>query len=67
MSAKPKFIGEDQTAAEALALMELNAIMHLVVLDRRGRLIGLVHLHDLLGREDFRLNGGLDIAAGPCR
>lgn len=68
MSPHPKTIHEDQTAAEALGLMEFYAITHLVVLDREKRVIGLVHLHDLLGREEFRLNGHLGIAAGPdCR
>ncbi len=59
MTPSPKFIGEKQTAAEALGLMEINGITHLVVVDGRNRLRGLVHLHDLLGRESFRINGGL--------
>jgi arabinose-5-phosphate isomerase len=57
MSPSPKTIDEDQTAAEALAVMELYGITHLAILDRRKRVKGLVHLHDLLGREDFKLNG----------
>jgi len=58
MSASPKIIDEDQSAAEALGLMELHAITHLVIVDRNNRIKGLVHLHDLLGREEFRINGG---------
>jgi arabinose-5-phosphate isomerase len=58
MSPSPKTVNEDQTAAEALGLMELYAITHLVILDRKSRVKGLVHLHDLLGREEFRINGG---------
>jgi arabinose-5-phosphate isomerase len=57
MSPGPKTIDEDQTAAEALAVMELYGITHLAIVDRRKRVKGLLHLHDLLGREDFRLNG----------
>jgi arabinose-5-phosphate isomerase len=57
MSPSPKTIDEDQTAAEALALMELYGITHLAIVDRGKRVKGLLHLHDLLGREDFRLNG----------
>ena len=64
MSPSPKTIHEEQTAAEALALMELNAITHLVVVDQHKRLKGLAHLHDLLGREEFRLNGGFKITPG---
>jgi arabinose-5-phosphate isomerase len=59
MSTSPKTIDEDQSAAEALGVMELYGITHLIILDREKRVKGLVHLHDLLGREEFRLNGGL--------
>ena len=59
MSASPKTIDEDQSAAEALGVMELYGITHLIILDREKRVKGLVHLHDLLGREEFKLNGGL--------
>ncbi len=57
MSATPKTIGEDETAAEALALMELHAITHLVIVDDHKKVKGMVHLHDLLGREGFKVNG----------
>jgi arabinose-5-phosphate isomerase len=57
MSSSPKTIEEGQTAAEALGLMELYGITHLVILDRERHVKGIVHLHDLLGREEFRLNG----------
>jgi len=58
MTVAPKSIDEESSAAEALGVMELYGITHLVVLDRDNRLKGLLHLHDLLGREDFKLNGG---------
>jgi arabinose-5-phosphate isomerase len=67
MSASPKIIDEDQSAAEALGLMELHAITHLVIVDRKNRIKGLVHLHDLLGREDFRINGGSSRTSGTHR
>jgi len=57
MSTSPKVIDEEKTAAEALELMEYYAITHLLVLDREKRVRGILHLHDLLGREDFKLNG----------
>ncbi|MFH0845705.1 MAG: KpsF/GutQ family sugar-phosphate isomerase, partial [Pseudomonadota bacterium] len=58
MSPSPKTIDENQMAAEALGIMELYEITHLAILDRQKRVKGVVHLHDLLGREEFRLNGG---------
>jgi len=57
MSSYPKTIDINQTAAEALRIMEVNAITHLAVVDSDSRVTGLVHLHDLLGREDFSVNG----------
>jgi len=57
MSLSPKTVDEDEKAAEALALMEYYAITHLLILDREKRVKGVLHLHDLLGREDFKLNG----------
>jgi arabinose-5-phosphate isomerase len=60
MSPTPKTIGEGQTAAEALGLMEMYAITHLVIVDWDNRVKGVVHLHDLLGRKDFKINGGFN-------
>ena len=57
MSASPKTVDEEATSAEAIALMELSAITHLVIVDAHQRVKGMVHLHDLLGREGFRVNG----------
>ncbi len=65
MSPKPKTVEADQTAAEAIGLMELYGITHLVILNRRRKVQGVVHLHDLLGREDFRLNGASKLATRP--
>lgn len=58
MTHSPKSIDEESSSAEALGIMELYGITHLVVLDRDSRLKGVLHLHDLLGRGDFKLNGG---------
>jgi len=62
MTPSPRTIGEDLFAAEALGIMELYGITHLVILDREKRLKGVVHLHDLLGRGEFKLNGGFTSA-----
>jgi len=65
MSSTPKTVHQDQSAAEALAIMEMFAITLLAILDKRRRILGVVHLHDLLGREDFRVNGGFKVSQGP--
>ena len=62
MSLSPRTIDEDETSAEALGLMELNAITLLVVVDEQQRVRGVVHLHDLLGREGFIPNAGINSA-----
>ena len=62
MSLSPKTIDEDETSAEAIGLMELHAITHLVVVDEQRRVKGVVHLHDLLGREGFIANAGINRA-----
>jgi arabinose-5-phosphate isomerase len=67
MSPSAKTINENQTAAQALELMELNAITHLVILDKKKRIKGLVHLHDLLGREEFKANGSINPTTGAYR
>ena len=54
MSPSPRTVDEDQTAGQALGLMELCSITHLVIVDGHKRVKGIVHLHDLLGREGFR-------------
>jgi len=63
MTPSPRTIDEDQTAAEALGVMELYGITHLCIVDRGNRIKGVVHLHDLLGREEFKVNEGLKLSA----
>ncbi|OQX65620.1 MAG: arabinose-5-phosphate isomerase [Desulfococcus sp. 4484_242] len=63
MSSCPKTISENETSIEALGLMEAHGITHLVVVDDHARVKGIVHLHDLLGREGFRINGGIGTPA----
>jgi len=59
MTPSPRTIADDQSAADALGIMELKGITHLAIVDRHGQVKGLLHLHDLLGREEFRFNGGV--------
>jgi arabinose-5-phosphate isomerase len=60
MTPSPRSIDENISAAEALSIMELYQIMHLVIIDDEKRLRGILHLHDILGKEEFKLNGGLN-------
>ncbi len=67
MSPSPKTIDENHTAIEALGLMEFYEITHLAIVDRHKRVKGIVHLHDLLGREEFRVNGVFNTTTGTHR
>jgi len=67
MTPSPKTVDEDLTIAEALGLMELYAITHLVIVDMHNRVKGVLHLHDVLGREEFSVNGAFAINKGESR
>lgn len=67
MTASPRTVEQEQSAAEALGIMELYEITHLCITGRDRKLKGLVHLHDLLGRKEFRLNGGCIRSKGSHR
>lgn len=54
MTAKPRSIGPGALASQALELMEHHAITVLPVVDEAHKVLGIVHLHDLLGRGDFK-------------
>lgn len=47
MTPNPKVIGRGEFAATALAMMEEKKITSLMVVDSKGKLEGIVHLHDL--------------------
>lgn len=53
MTRDPKTIFPDALAADALGLMEHHLITVLPVVDGLGRVLGVVHLHDLLGKGRF--------------
>jgi arabinose-5-phosphate isomerase len=55
-NAHPRLIAPEATLARALQIMEENAVYQLVVVDSRRRPVGLLHLHDLLGRGKVRIN-----------
>ena len=51
MTRDPKTISGGEFAASAIAVMEEKKITSLMVVERDGRLVGIVHLHDLWGTE----------------
>src|ERR1700731_554249 len=51
MTAAPRTIGANEFAATALALMEEKKITSLMVVNGKGKLEGIVHLHDLWSTE----------------
>ena len=53
MTRGPLTIGRRELATRALNLMEIQKITSLVVVDARGRLEGLLHLHDLWTTQMF--------------
>ncbi|MDQ7782930.1 MAG: KpsF/GutQ family sugar-phosphate isomerase [Desulfomonilaceae bacterium] len=55
MTRNPLTIRDDRTAAEALEIMEHKLITALAVVDAADRLVGIIHLHDLLGRGQVRI------------
>ena len=57
MSANPRTISGDMLALDALDVMERSQITSLIVTDAQGSYVGVVHLHDLLGRGKLGLRG----------
>ncbi len=54
MTPNPKKIEENRLAAEALELMEKHQITVLPVVNYDGLLVGILHLHDILGKGSFK-------------
>lgn len=54
MKAKPIAITSSMMAADALSLMQKYEITVLAVTDTNSRLLGILHLHNLLGKGEFR-------------
>ncbi|HIE32486.1 MAG TPA: KpsF/GutQ family sugar-phosphate isomerase [Thermodesulfobacteriaceae bacterium] len=54
MTRDPKKIEKDRLASEALDLMEKHLITVLPVVDAEGHLVGILHLHDILGKGSFK-------------
>ncbi len=57
MTRHPKVIRPERLAAEALELMEKNLITVLPVVNGEQEVIGILHLHDILGKGQFKFTG----------
>jgi arabinose-5-phosphate isomerase len=53
MTRNPKSIEPDAVASEALRIMEVKGITSLAIVDSRSHPVGIIHLHDILGRGSF--------------
>jgi arabinose-5-phosphate isomerase len=54
MTPQPVTISGELMAADALSLMQSKDITVLAVVDTENRVEGILHLHDLLGKGEFR-------------
>lgn len=54
MTQHPVMIASSLLAADALSLMQQHEITVLAVVDNYKKLLGILHLHDLLGKGEFR-------------
>jgi arabinose-5-phosphate isomerase len=54
MTAHPIAITPEALASEALELMERHLITVLPIVDRQKKVLGILHLHDLLGKGEFK-------------
>ena len=56
MTKNPQSITEDSPTYDALNIMEQHQITVLPVVNAREEVIGILHLHDILGKGEFRFN-----------
>lgn len=57
MTAKPRTLGPDSPAYDALNMMEKYQITVLPITGAAGKVVGVLHLHDILGKGAFKFNG----------
>jgi arabinose-5-phosphate isomerase len=57
MTTSPKTLGPDSLASQALTVMEKNQITVLPIVNPMKKVLGILHLHDILGKGAFRFNG----------
>lgn len=54
MTADPKTISADMLAVDALSIMQKHEITVLPIVDTKKNIKGILHLHDLLGKGEFK-------------
>jgi arabinose-5-phosphate isomerase len=57
MTRSPRVSGPESPAYDALNLMERFQITVLPIIDGAGKILGILHLHDILGKGEFKFNG----------
>jgi arabinose-5-phosphate isomerase len=57
MTTNPRTVGPDSPTYDALNMMEQYQITVLPVTDSTGKALGILHLHDILGKGEFKFNG----------
>ncbi len=57
MTKNPRTVNPDSPAYDALNIMERYQITILPTTDSIGKVEGILHLHDILGKGDFKFNG----------
>jgi len=57
MTQNPRTVGPDTPAYDALNMMERYQITVLPITDTQGKVHGILHLHDILGKGEFKFNG----------
>ena len=57
MTINPQTTSLDTPAYDALNIMEKHQITVLPVTDYDGKIRGILHLHDILGKGEFKFNG----------
>ena len=57
MTKNPRSIAENAPTYDALNIMEQHQITVLPVVNSRKEVIGILHLHDILGKGEFKFNG----------
>ena len=62
MTQTPWTLRPDSAAFDALNMMEQHQITVLPITDAQGKVEGILHLHDILGKGEFKFNGVQPVA-----
>ena len=57
MTKDPRKVSPYSPVYDALNMMEQYQITVLPVIDSEGKVMGILHLHDILGKGEFKFNG----------